>query len=87
MHRLARRLPNASEIVEMCEAGMNMAFDPNTEKEIFTPVFNSLIDRLKELLADKDPDQYLPWLQVASIDDMTEENATAAALKLENAKQ
>lgn len=26
-HRLARRLPNASEIVEMCEAGMNMKFE------------------------------------------------------------
>jgi recombination protein RecT len=87
MHRLARRLPNASEIIEMCEAGMNMAFDPSTEKEIFTPVFNNPIDRLKELLSDKDPKKYLPWLQVKSIDDMTEENATAAALKLENAKQ
>jgi len=33
-HRLARRLPNASEIVEMCEAGMNMNFDKRTEREI-----------------------------------------------------
>lgn len=33
-HRLARRLPNASEIIEMCEAGMNMNFDKNTEKDI-----------------------------------------------------
>ncbi len=87
MHRLARRLPNASEIVEMCEAGMNMNFDPNTEKEIFEPVYNNPIVRLKELLADKNPEQYLPWLQVKSVDDMSEENATAAVLKLENAKQ
>lgn len=34
MHRLARRLPNSSEIVEMCEQGMNMDFDKKTEKEI-----------------------------------------------------
>lgn len=87
MHRLARRLPNASEIVEMCEAGMNMNFDPSTEKEIFEPVFNDPHARLKSLLTDKDPEQYLPWLQVKNIDDMSEENATAAALKLENAKQ
>ena len=86
MHRLARRLPNASEIVEMCEAGMNMEFDARTEKEIFEPVFNDPIQRLKTLLADKNPEQYLPWLKVESIDDMTEDSATAAALKLENAK-
>ena len=86
MHRLARRLPNASEIIEMCEAGMNMRFDPNTEKEIFEPVFNGPIDRLKELLVDKNPEQYLPWLQVKSIDDMTEESATAAVLKIEGSK-
>ena len=87
MHRLARRLPNASEIVEMCEQGMNMKFDPSVEKEIFEPVYNDPINRLKDLLADKDPEQYLPWLKVKSIDDMTEESATAAAIKLENAKQ
>lgn len=86
MHRLARRLPNASEIVEMCEAGMNMRFDPSTEKEIFEPVYNSPIDRLKELLADKSPEKYLPWLQVASLDDMSEESATAAVLKIEGNK-
>ena len=87
MHRLARRLPNASEIVEMCEQGMNMKFDASVEKEIFEPVYNDPIERLKKLLADKDPEQYLPWLKVTSIDDLSEESATAAALKLENAKQ
>lgn len=87
MHRLARRLPNASEIIEMCEAGMNMNFDPSVEKEIFEPVYDNPLIRLKELLADKDPDKYLPWLKVKSLDDMTEENATAVVIKLENAKQ
>jgi len=38
-------------------------------------------------LSDKNPDQYLPWLKVASIEDMTEANASAAVIKLENAKQ
>ena len=32
-HRMARRLPNASEIIEMAEAGMNMNFERN-EREI-----------------------------------------------------
>ena len=32
MHRLARRLPNASEVVAMCEAGTNMKF--SREKEV-----------------------------------------------------
>ena len=86
MHRLARRLPNASEIVEMCEAGMNMAFDPNTEKEIIVPVENP-VDKLKVLLEDKDPTQYLPWLQVEKLSDLSEANAAAAVLKLESAKQ
>lgn len=86
MHRLARRLPNASEIIEMCEQGMNMSFDPKTEKEIFEPVYNNPMVRLKELLADKDPEKYLPWLKVESLDDMTEESATAAAIKLEGAR-
>jgi len=49
MHRLARRLPNASEIVEMCEAGMNMNFDARTEKEIIPEVENS-IEKLKKLI-------------------------------------
>ena len=86
MHRLARRLPNASEIVEMCEAGMNMNFDNSTEKEIATIIENP-IEKLKLLLADKDPKQYLPWLKVESLDDLSEQNANAAVMKLENAKQ
>lgn len=86
MHRLAKRLPNASEIVEMCEAGMNMDFDSRTEKEIIPAVENPL-DKLKLLLSDKNPEQYLPWLGVESIDDLSEASATAAVIKLENSKQ
>lgn len=86
MHRLAKRLPNASEIVEMCEQGMNMDFDPKTEKEI-NPYVEDPISKLKVLLKDKNPDEYLPWLQTKSIDEMTEANASAAVLKLEDAAQ
>ncbi len=86
MHRLAKRLPNASEIVEMCEAGMNMDFDSRTEKEII-PVVENPLDKLKLLLSDKNPEQYLPWLGVESIDDLSEASAAAAVIKLENSKQ
>lgn len=86
MHRLARRLPNASEIVEMCEQGMNMGFDARTEKEIQPAVENPL-DKLKCLLSDKEPEKYLPWLGVEKLDDLSEAGAAAAVLKLENAKQ
>lgn len=86
MHRLAKRLPNASEIVEMCEQGMNMAFDSRTEKEILPQVENP-IEKLKFLLKDKDPDKYLPWLKTDSIDEMSEGNAAAAVLMLEDSKQ
>lgn len=36
-HRLARRLPNASEIVEMCQAGMNIEFNNSPERDV-TPM-------------------------------------------------
>ena len=85
MHRLARRLPNASEIVEMCEAGMNMNFDARTEKEIIPEVVNPLA-KLKALLEKEDPEKYLPWLQVASLEDLSDANAAAAVLKIEGAK-
>lgn len=85
MHRLARRLPNASEIVEMCEQGMNMNFDARTEKEIIPDVVNPM-EKLKALLADKEPEKYLPWLGVENLDDLPEASAAAAVLKLENAK-
>lgn len=86
MHRLAKRLPNASEIVKMCEQGMNMNFDNKVEKEI-NPNVENPFEMLKVLLKDKDPDQYLPWLGIDKIENMTEANASAAVLKLENSKQ
>ena len=85
MHRLARRLPNASEIVEMCEQGMNMTFDNKIEKEIQPLVVNP-IERLATLLENKEPKKYLPWLGVKKLEDLTEANAAAAVLKLEKAQ-
>lgn len=87
MHRLARRLPNASEIIEMCEQGMNMSFDPRTEKDISPPPVENPHEKLKVLLADKDPSQYLPWLGVEKIDDLTDAAAAGRVSQLENAAQ
>jgi len=86
MHRLAKRLPNASEIVEMCEAGMNMEFDPRTEKEI-APLIENSIEELKSLLIDKPPEKYLPWLGVESLDDVTDAIASEKLPLLRNRKQ
>ena len=85
-HRLTRRLPNASEIVEMCEQGMNMGFDSKTEKNI-TPHVENPIEKLKGLLEGRDQVAAMKWLGVNNVDDMTEANASAAVLKLENSKQ
>lgn len=85
MHRLARRLPNASEIVEMCEAGMNMKFDSRTEKEI-QPIIENSIDELKLLLKDKPPEKYLPWLGIKKIEDITEAIASEKLPLLRNRK-
>ena len=91
-HRLARRLPNASELVEMCEAGMNMDFDKRTEKDI-TPHVENPVGRLTELLEGKSPEKYLPWLskstgtQVEKLEDLTDAQASAVVAHLENAQQ
>lgn len=85
MHRLARRLPNASEIVEMCERGMNMNFDARTEKEI-APIIENSIDELKSLLEDKPPEKYLPWLGVEKLEDITEAIASEKLPLLRNRK-
>lgn len=83
MHRLAKRLPNASEIVEMCEAGMNMDFDSRTEKEI-APMIENSIEELKSLLEGKPPEKYLPWLGVERFEDVTEAIASEKLPLLRN---
>ena len=92
MHRLARRLPNASEIVEMCEAGMNMDFDSRTEKEI-APIVENYSEKLALLTADTDMEKFLPWVskgvgcEITNLDQLNDAQASALVTKLENAKQ
>ena len=92
MHRLARRLPNASEIVEMCEQGMNMDFDDRTEKEIL-PVVENPFDKLSLLLDGRDMGKFLPWLsknigsEITDIKQLSNAQAGQLADKLENSKQ
>jgi len=91
-HRLCRRLPNASEMVQMCEQGMNMAFDPNTEKDITPTPVENYSDKLISLFADKPQDKYLPWLskklghEVLSLEDVTAEESVKVIEHMENAK-
>lgn len=40
LHRLCRRLPNASELVAMCEQGMNMNFDKSKEVKDITEYYS-----------------------------------------------
>jgi len=55
------------------------------EKDI-TPFIESPIRELQDLLIDKDPAQYLPWLKVEKFEDVTEDQATAAVIMLRNAR-
>lgn len=92
MHRLCRRLPNASEVVQMCEQGMNMAFDPTTEKDITPAPAENYGDKLISLFTGKPQDKYLPWLakklghEVLSLADVTAEESVKVIEHMENAK-
>ena len=92
MHRLARRLPNASEIVEMCEQGMNMDFDARTEKEIMPHIENPL-DKLAVLIEGRDLSKFYPWVsknigsEITEIKQLSDAQASALVEKLEDAKQ
>ncbi len=92
MHRLCRRLPNASEIVQMCEQGMNMAFDPTTEKDITPPPSENYGEKLINLFSDKPSDKYLPWLskklgrEVLALEDITADESVKVIEVMENAK-
>ena len=55
------------------------------EKDI-TPFVESPIRELQDLLIDKDPAKYLPWLKVDKFEDVTEDQATAAVIMLRNAR-
>lgn len=55
------------------------------EKDV-TPFIENPIRELQDLLIDKDPAQYLPWLKVSSFDQVTEDQASAAVLILRKAR-
>lgn len=63
-----------------------------TEKDV-TPTVEFPKLELEKILTDKDPSQYLPWLtkalnrEIKSLDDLSEEEAQATVIKLENSKQ
>ena len=90
MHRLAKRLPNSSEIIEMCEQGMNMSFDDRTEKEIMPSVENPH-EVLTALISKTDSKIYLPWLtgkvnrEILQISDLTDSEATQIVIAKRNA--
>lgn len=93
LHRLARRLPNSSEIMEMLDQG-NFLYDFNRppaapqEKEIAQPK-----QRLHDLLNTRqaDPAQYLPWLSrqfarpITSLDHLSDDEAQRMITHMENA--
>lgn len=90
-HRLARRLPNASEMLEMCEAGMNMNFDARTEKDIIQHV-DSPMEKLTALLEGKPMEKVLPWIstkvggEIKDVNQLTDAQASAIVLTLEAKK-
>jgi recombination protein RecT len=55
------------------------------EKDI-TPFVENPIRELQDLLVNKDPAQYLPWLKVEKFEDVTEDQAAAAVLILRKAR-
>lgn len=88
-HRLTRRLPNASEIVAMCETGMNMNFSKNIEEKEVNPqlTIESPVEELKKLTEGIEESKVLKWLRLESIDDLTPEIAEKAVIAKRNAKQ
>lgn len=52
-----------------------------SEKDV-TPAIENPIQELQDLLIDKNPAQYLPWLKVEKFDDVTEDQAAAAVIIL-----
>jgi recombination protein RecT len=55
------------------------------EKDV-TPFIENPIRELQDLLIDKNPAQYLPWLKVDKFEDVTEDQATAAVIILRKAR-
>lgn len=43
------------------------------------------LETLRQMLSNREPEKYLPWLKVSSLDDLTPETAEKAVIALENA--
>lgn len=96
LHRLARRLPNSSEIMEMLSQGNFMYdFDKREEKDVSPdlPTIEAPKERLTEILDSRkaDPAQFLPWLSkqfgrdITGVADLSDEEATKMVTHMENA--
>lgn len=94
LHRLARRLPNASELVQMLEVGTEMNFK-NKDQQVkdITPEFNPYV-RITEIIAERGSDEVkmLGWAskgvkrELDCIEDLSEEEANKIVKLLEAKK-
>lgn len=89
LHRLARRLPNASEMVQMLEMGQTMNFNQpqSAQQEVEINPYKRLEEIVKEQGRDKA--RFLEWTgkglsrEVASFEELSEAEASAIIKKLE----
>lgn len=90
LHRLARRLPNASEMVQMLEIGNQMNFDNKQEAPKQEIEINPYA-RLAEIISTRGSDEskMLEWAgkgvkrEIASFEELSEQEAAAIVKKLE----
>lgn len=88
LHRLSRRLPNASEMVQMLEVGNQMNFDKLQQRE---EVLINPYQRLTEIVTSRGADEskMLAWAgkgvkrELSSFEELSEEEANAIVKKLE----
>ncbi|MFT6347123.1 MAG: recombination protein RecT [Psychromonas sp.] len=91
LRRICTRLPNASEILTMCDQGMNMDFDRSTEKNI-TPLTEGSREKLKSLCSNVDLNAAFEWFSselnrvVKAFDDLTEDEAARFCVGMENSQ-
>lgn len=89
LHRLARRLPNASEMVQMLETGVQMNF--NQQNQTQQEIEINPHARMKEIVEGQGRDKmaFLGWAskgvgrEVNDFEELTEEEASAIVKKLE----
>jgi hypothetical protein len=60
--------------------------DGGNNQQSAAPIMENPKEKLKKHLEGKDPKDYLPWLKVESLDQLTDEKAAAAVICLEKAQ-